>query len=165
MSFRQEDDGIFTGDIVFNNAVLNSACVNDAQVGVAAAIQASKMRHQHRQRYSQELATAASTGSYVIHVFKGATGGVLAFGCGAAVKPSGDGSVTMNLKRGTTVILSSAMTLNSASTNYGVALGTVGTSACTVGDVLVLSIAASTGTAGAVGTGVFAFVDVLEDYQ
>lgn len=165
MAFRIEEDGFFAGAVRFNNATLNAGSVDDDAVASGADIAASKMRHQHRAVYSQELATAASTGSYVIHAFQGQTGGVLAFKCGAAVKPAGDGSVTFNLKRGTTSILTAAVTMNSSSTNYAFAAGTISTSACTVGDVLVLTITSSTGTAGTVANGIFAYADVLEDYQ
>jgi hypothetical protein len=165
MTFHSEDDGFFAGAVRFKNVKLNSGAVDNAAVNSSADIAASKMTHQHRATHTQELATTPTTGSYVIHAFHGATGGVLAAKFGMAVKPTGDGTVTLNLLNKTTSILSEAITLNSSSTNYTFQAGTIATSAATAGDVIVLSIASSTGTAGTCGGGLFAYADVLEDYQ
>lgn len=160
---RLEEDIFFAGACRFKDITVNDGAIGDAAIASGADLAASKLKHVHRAVYSQELATTPTTGTYVIHSFQ-ADGGMLAFKVGCAVKPSGDGTVTLNLLRNTTSVLAAALTLNSSSTNYTFQAGSISTTACTAGQVLALSIASSTGTAGTCGSGIFAYADILEDY-
>lgn len=163
MSNRIEGNLYVAGSLSCTSMGIPPATVDDAAVEPAAGIAASKLEHRYKAGYSQAIAAAATTGSYVIHSFS-ATGGVEAFKAACATKPAGDATVTLNLLNGTSSILTAAVTLNSSSTNYTFQAGTISTSACTAGNVLVLSIAASTGTGGTLANGLFAYADVVEDY-
>jgi len=165
MAFRSEEDGYFAGAVRFKAAILNDGAISDDQVASGADLAASKLKHVHRATYGQAIAASPTTGAYTIHAVKGATAGVLEFKTCLATAPTGDGSVTVDCLNGTASLLSAAVTLNSSSTAYTFQAGTVSTSAATVGDVIVISITKSTGTAGTCGSGLMAYADLVEDYD
>jgi hypothetical protein len=135
--------------------------VTDTEVAPAAGIQASKLQHEHRTDYGQPNAAATSE-ARVVHVVQGATGKVKAFAAGAIVKAVGDSTVTVDLRKNGTTVLSSAVTLNASGANYTPVAGTVSVTTLAAGDVLTVVITISAGT-GTLPTGVYASLDLVED--
>ena len=162
MAFRIEDDGQFRGAVTVLEALLNSGCVSNAQVATNAAIAASKLEHRHRAVYSQESATAAVDGNYVVHVVKGATGTIQAFACGVVVACVGVATIDVDLLKNGVSILTAAVTIDNGDAAYAIVAGTIDTDTLLVDDVLEVSIDETTG-GGTQGKGVFAYVDIDED--
>lgn len=166
---RIESDVFVAGNIAANSVTLPNGTVDDDAVLAAAGVAATKLEHQHEITFAQAN-TAAASETKIVHRAHGATGEVIAVKAGSIAKCTGDGSVTVDMVKcnsgGTTSVLTGVITLNSSSTNYVPSAGTVkadGSEDLVAEDLLKIVLTASTGTAGTVGTGMFASVIVRED--
>jgi len=136
--------------------------IQDADIAASANLDPTKMRHQYCSVFAQANSAAASDTGRVIHVVKGATGTVVAFRAGSIVAATGNATVTVDLKKNGTTMLSAVITLDSSNVAYILEEGTLSVTAVVAGDVLTLVIVATVGT-GALPTGLFAEVVVRED--
>ena len=141
---------------------LTPGTVQDADLAGSANLDPTKMRHQYCAVFAQANSAAASDTGRVIHVVKGATGTVVAFRAGSIVAATGNATVTVDLKKNGTTMLSAVITLDSSNTAYVLEEATLSVTAVVAGDVLTLVIVATVGT-GALPTGLFAEVVVRED--
>lgn len=158
---RLEGSYYFTGNLSALSMTIPDGAIGNSQVAAGAAIDPLKLRHQHRHTFSQPN-TAASSETRVVHVVYGVTGSVVRFEAGSIVKAVGDSTVTVDLKKNGTTVLSAPITLNNASTNRGVQSATISVPALADNDVLEVTTVATIGT-GTLPTGVYASLTVHED--
>ena len=116
--------------------------MGNAAVQAAAGINASKLEHQYQPVVSQALGVDAASEARVIHVVKGATADVVAFRAGAVTPAGATTTVTVDLKKNGTTILSGVITLDNSQAAYELesAAGFTSTDLVT-GDVLTVHFA------------------------
>jgi hypothetical protein len=139
--------------------------VSNSHVAASADIDATKLEHQHVRSYAQEGSTLAATERRVLHVVRGATGTVVEFLATLRVAAIGDSTVTVNLLKNGTTILTANISLDSGDAAYSISSAAGYTSTSLVqGDVLEVSITATAGT-GTLPKGITAELVVREDAQ
>ena len=163
MASTIEGDQFFKGSVTMRSVTLPDGCVDDDAIEASAGVDADKLEHQHRRGWSQPNTTATSE-TRVLHVVHGATGSVVAFEAGSTVANIGAATVTLDLKKNGTSILTSVITLDNANTAYVVEAGAIATASLVDGDVLTVVIVATAG-GGTLATGVFCSLTVREDAQ
>jgi hypothetical protein len=136
--------------------------VVDADLSASANLSATKMQHQYCPLFAQANSAAASDTGRVIHVVKGATGTMVAFRAGSIVAATGNATVTIDLKKNGTTMLTAVITLDNANTAYIAEDAALSVTALAAGDVLTLVIVATVGT-GVLPTGLFAEAILRED--
>lgn len=136
-------------------------CIKNASIEADAGIDADKLEHRFTRGWSQPNTTATAE-TRTIHVVYGATGNVVAFRAGSIAKCVGDSTVTVDLKKNGSSILTSVITLDSGNTNRVVEAATISSASLAVGDWLEIVIAISAGT-GTLATGVYAEAIIDED--
>lgn len=141
---------------------LSSGSVTDAAVLSNAGIDADKLEHRHRITYSQESGTTSATEDKIIHVVHGTAGTVNAFEAGSVTLCTGAGTITVDLHKNGSTILSAPITLDTGNTVYVTESGTISSASLSDGDVLEVVVVATAG-GGSVGNGVFASVEIDED--
>lgn len=152
------------GNINSRTMSIPAGTVEDDDVKAAAGLAASKLEHQHQKVYAQESSAAAAAEDRVVHVVYGATGSIVGFEAGSVVACVGDSTITIDLHKNGSSILSAAIVLDSTNTAYIVETGAIDTSTLADGDVLEIVITVSAGT-GTLGKGLFASVILREDAQ
>jgi hypothetical protein len=131
--------------------------------GAGANLSPSAMQHEHRAVYAQPNA-AATTETKVLATVRGATGTLKSFVAGSIVAALTTATVTLDLKKNGTTVLSAPITLDNANTARVVEAATISNATLTAGDVLeVVATAAASG--GTLPTGVFAELRWIEDYS
>lgn len=155
-----EGDLRVRGTFVADTMTLPNNSVGSDQVTSSSPINADKVIHQYAPCWSQPNTTATAE-TRVIHVARG-PGTIEAFRAGSIAKCVGDSTVTVDLKKNGTTVLSAVITLDSGNTNRVVEAGTLsGSPTVVAGDVLEVVIAISAGT-GTLATGVFCQAIVRE---
>lgn len=159
-------ESVISGDLVVRGRVvpqqisLPADCVQTGQVPTGANLSQSKLQHRHTVSRSQNGTAAAETRSLYRAVLPGTVLNVIVGSIAAAI---GDSTVTVDIKKNGTTILSSPVTLNSSNTaRVGVAATLSGTPALVAGDWLETVVTVSAGT-GTLPTGLFIQVQVSED--
>jgi hypothetical protein len=163
MSNRIEGDTYVNGNLAAQTVTLPASAVTNASVVALAGISASKLQHQHRQVYSQPNTTATAV-TQVIHHVVGATGTVQAFSAGSIAIAVGAATVTVDLKKNGSTMLTGVITLDSANTAYVAEAGTLAGTSVVAGDVLTIVTTATAG-GGTIATGLFVSVTINEDAQ
>lgn len=135
--------------------------ITDAAVSSVAGIGAEKLEHQYEKVYSQPNTTATAE-TRIIHVVHGDTATVLEFEAGSIVACVGAATITVDLKKNGTTILSGVITLDSGNTAYVTEAGTISSPSLVDGDVLTIVTTATAG-GGTIGTGFFCSVKLRED--
>lgn len=158
---RISGDFYYAGEVKLADVDLPASCVSNSHIDSSAAIAASKLQHQHPVHWQQPN-TAATTETRVIYRCYGATGTILGVYAGSIAKAVGDSTVTVDVKKNGTTILTGVITLDNANTNRVAEAGTLSVTTLAAGDVLEVVITATVGT-GTLPTGVFATVTVKED--
>ncbi len=160
---RVEGDVYVNGNLSSKTATPAAGSVVDASVGAAAAIDATKLQHQHRLVLGQ-TGTATSVTQPIYHCY-GATGTVIAIYAGSIAIAVGGATVTVDLKKNGSSILTGVITLNSSSVaRIGQAGTLTGSTSLVAGDVLeVVTVATAAG--GTIPTGLFVAVTVNEKAQ
>lgn len=157
------DEHIHFRSATFTTITLPGSTVGNSQILAGAGIEAEKLEHHHSITENQPN-SAATTETRVIHSVYGATGDVLAFEAGSIVAATGNATVTLDLKKNGTTILTGVVTLDSGNTAYIVEAGSIDTAPVVDGDVLEVVIVATIGT-GALPTGLFYNLRLNEDAQ
>lgn len=163
----------FSGDSTFRDGVVNMAgatavvlpanTVGDAGVTAASPLNTTKTRRRFNKGYAQNVgAAAASVTGVVVHVVYGAVGTVIAVRAGVVVAAVGAATVTIDIKKNGTTILTAVITLDVANTIYIVEAGSVSVSGLVAGDVLTAVLVATAG-GGTLPQGVFVDVVIDED--
>lgn len=144
---RLEGDYYFAGSVTFASlAAPNSSWGND-NIAAAAGIAASKLQHQNEiavglTKHTEDAATLRR----VIHIPYGATATVLSFHAGATVAAGAGCSITVQLKKNGSSILTSAITVDDGDAAFAlVAAAGFTSTALVAGDVLEAEIASVTG--------------------
>jgi len=164
MSFRIEEPGQFRGTVVFLDLKPNDGSIKKEHVEAGAGIEASKLEHQHRAVYAQESATSAADEARTVHVVHGTAGTLLAFKAGSVVANIGDSEIAVDLLVNGVSVLTAVITLDSGDAAYAVVAGVIDDDTLSAGDVIEVSVDGTVGT-GTLGKGVFAYVDLEEDYD
>ena len=105
--------------------------------------------------------TAATTETRTLAVILGTTGTAVTFKAGSIAKAVGDSTVTVDLKKNGSSILSAVITLDNANTNRVLEAGTISSTSLAVGDWLETVITATVGT-GTLPTGVFVQLELKQ---
>lgn len=147
-SSRVEGNLHVTGTLTAEGLVPSAGSVTDNSVLAGANVAATKLEHQYI--VTEDLcnhATAAAAVRKVIHVVRGATGSVVAFGAGSTVIAVSSGTATITLKKNGSTILSGSIVLDSSNTvNVLEAAPGFTSTALVVGDVLEAEITAVAST-------------------
>src|SRR4051812_43197707 len=107
-------DWIHSGEHRFDTApVVPDASFGDAQIGTTNPIQATKLKHQHQQQYAQVHGASAVTERKSVHVARSA-GDVVAIHAGVVVAAVGAATVTVDLRKNGTTVLTAVVTITSA---------------------------------------------------
>lgn len=124
--------------------VVPDASFGNAQIDAANPIDQTKLKHQYIQVYAQPHGTAAVTERKVNHVAR-STGTVEAIEAGIVVAAAGAATVTVDLRKNGTTILSAVITINNTHVAYQEVAGTISSAAYVVGDVFELVVTATAG--------------------
>lgn len=140
-----------------------SGSITNASVVALAGIAASKLQKRTYAQYAQLHGTAATTVRIVIHRVKGATGTINSFKCLTSVLNIGAATISVQLKKNGSNILSSATVLDTGNTAF-IAEDAAGftSSALVAGDVLEVDITATAG-GGTLGQGFYCVAEIDED--
>jgi len=140
-----------------------AGAVDDQAVAANADITSTKIEHQHRPIYAQESATTAIAETRTIHVVRGTSGKVDDFRAGSIVAATGNATMTVDLKKNGTTVLSAAIVLDSTNTARVPEAAVIDPNAqdLVVDDVLEIAITVAAGT-GALGQGLFAVPTIRE---
>ena len=148
------------GQLFADEMSLPANSVGDLEVGSSSPITADKLIHQYAPTFAQANTTAASE-TRVIHVARG-PGTIVGFRAGSIVACAGAATITADLRKNGTTVLSAVITLDNANTARVVENGTLsGTPTVVNGDVLEVVIVATAG-GGTLGTGLFAQAIIRE---
>jgi hypothetical protein len=131
-----------------------NADVSNARVIPAAGISASKLQHQHWKTYAQPGGSTTATQRFTIHVGTGTAGTVLGFIAGQIVASLTTATVSVDLKKNGTSILSAPIALGTTAA-YVTLAATISSAAYVAGDVFEVVVTASA-SGGTLGEGVFA---------
>lgn len=133
----------------------------DGQVQAGANIGGAKTVARMRRGYANESATTAVTETRVIHVSH-ATGILIGLKCGLIVANVGAATVTFDLKKNGSSILTGVVSFSSADAARAVKDGTLSVTTAVVGDIFEVTITATAG-GGTLGKGAFASL-LLDEY-
>lgn len=160
-------DLIVTGNISAKTMTPAANSVNDASVQTPSsgsnAVSALKIQSMPRIRYAQPN-TTATTETRVLHRVYGGTAKVSAFHIGSIGATVGSDTVTADLQKNGTTILTGVVTLTSATAAYGSVSASLAAGALSLvaGDVLTVILTA-THSSGTLPTGVFVEAVLIED--
>lgn len=135
--------------------------IDNAAIEPDAGVLATKLEHQYKPTYAQ-VGTALSNAAQVIHIVRGATGTLVRFRAGSILANVGDSTVTIDLKKNGTTMLSAPITLDSGDAAYDLIEATLASSVLVADDVLSITVVATVGT-GTLATGLFVEAEIRED--
>lgn len=136
-----------------------SGTVDNAAVSASAAIATTKLNHRHQASYAQPN-TTATTETRTLHVCR-AAGTIMEFVAGSIAACAGAATITLDLKKNGTSVLTTILTLDNANTARVHEAAVLNSSLTTVaaGDWLEVVITATAG-GGTLGTGLFCSVQI-----
>lgn len=164
MGMSQHDgDHYFNGNLAAKTMTIPASSVTNSMVAAGAAIDPSKVKQRRYPSYSQVHGSAAATVRIPFYRCKGATAMINALRALVVVIPVGAATVSIQLKKNGSNILSSALVIDSANVAHTMEAAAGFTSAALVqGDVLELDITATAG-GGTLPQGLYVEADVDED--
>lgn len=130
-----------------------AGCITDAAVSSASPLQTSKTQHRTHAKWGQPN-TTATTETRTVYVNNGTTGTLIGFRAGSIVACLSTASITVDLKKNGTSMLTGVITLNSSSVARVAQAAALASSALVAGDWLEVVITATAG-GGTLGTGFF----------
>lgn len=158
-------DTYINGNLASKTFTPPAGSITNAAVAAGAGIAASKLQHRFRPGHSQVHGSNASAERRVIHVVRGATATINSMRAGCSVAATGDSTVSINLyKNGSSILTGGTpITLSIADAAYALdAPGGFTSTALVQGDVLEIVETVSAGT-GTLPQGVFSVVELDED--
>jgi hypothetical protein len=156
-----QGDVYVAGNLSASTQSVPANAITDTQVAAGAGISATKSNRFVQPEYAQPN-TTATTETKVLHTVRAVGGGTVAeFAVGSIVAAIGAATVTFDLKKNGTSILSGVVTLNSSSTAYVIQIASISTPTVAQGDVLSVVITA-TASGGTLPTGIFCSLRVNE---
>lgn len=159
-----QGDLVVTGNLSAGTQQLPASSVNNAAIAAGVLgnfIDPSKIESRLARFYAQPN-TTATTETRAIHYTVGATGVLQTFQAGSIAVAVGAATVTIDLKKNGTSVLTAVITLNSSSTARAAASATFSSTAIVAGDELEIVITA-TASGGTLPTGVFVNLLLNED--
>lgn len=149
------------GTLIPDVLTIPAGTVRNADVSASAAIAATKLVNRHTAVWAQPN-TAATTETRAIHLAQLA-GTVNSVKAGSIAAAIGNSTVTVDVKKNGTTILTGVITLDNANSARVAEAGTIsgGTVAVAAGDVLEVVLTATIGS-GTLPTGVFVAVEIDE---
>ncbi len=161
----------FDGDVFVRGTIYSSAqtypagSILDAAIASGANIGAAKLQFQRKIIYvNAASATSATAETKVVFICNAAAGAtVVSFRAGCAVANIGAATVTVDLKKNGTTILSAPISLSSSQAAYAAVAAAFASTALVTDDVLEVVITATAG-GGTLGKGLFAELIIKENY-
>jgi hypothetical protein len=145
-----QGDVLVTGNLSASSFNAPSNSVSNSSVIAGAQIDYSKLVHEVSIPLCTVEGTAVVTSSYPVFIARTATT-LVAFNVAIVTPPTTSDTITVDLRNhyggGNTSLLSSVVTLNSATTTYTMVTGTLASTSILAGSVLEIVITA-TGTSG-----------------
>lgn len=162
MASRIEGDIQYTGNIRFSGDVqLPADVVGDSHWDADDPLAYTNQQQKIAKHYSQSGTIASAT--VPIHVVHGTTGGAIAIKAGSISACTGPATVTIDLKKNGTTVLTGVITLDNGNTARVMEAGTlVASPTNAAGDFYELVITA-TASSGTLGTGLMVAVWFYED--
>lgn len=145
---------VFADEVVFNGTMrarstvaLPANCVGDSQVSASSPLAVEKVDHQYILTDGQNHGSAATAQRKCIHIARGA-GTIVAFRVSQLVAAVGDSTVTIDLYKNGSSILTGTITINNGQAARALTSGTLSSSTVAADDVfeVVQTISAGTGT-------------------
>jgi hypothetical protein len=161
------NDYVFTGSVTFVGQVsITGGYITNTAVAAAAGIAASKLQHQHQPVVSSaDQNTTIASSRQVIHCCRGATATITSFNaCLTVLANAGAATVTVDLLKNGTTILTAPISISSADAIRSLEAGTLSSSSLVAGDILEVDVVATAG-GGTLGKGLLAVLNVREDAQ
>lgn len=160
---RLEGDVVITGTLHVQTGVnLPAGALGNADIEAAAGVAASKSTQHHSKKVSQ--AGTAVTATEIIHVVAGLEGTLKFFKATNIAACAGSSTVTVDLKKNGTTVLSAVITLDSATGDRGEEVAILSSTSVVADDVLEVVITANQSGTDALASGVYAELRVDEDY-
>lgn len=162
---RIESDLFVNGSLaVSGSVVLPTASIADAQLAANAAVSVAKQQHLLiATAVLCDHATNAATKRVQQHRVRGATATLLKFGVAASVAATGDSTITVDLKKNGSSILSATISLTSATAAHTLKEPAgYSSTALVAGDVLEAEITAVSAGTGTLPKGVACYLEVDE---
>lgn len=153
MSATLRDSDVLGGTMRPDVFIPPSGCITDDAV-VAAALLAYTKLQQMRVESGNQPNSAATTETRTMAVVVGATGSILSFKAGSIAIAVGAATVTLDLKKNGTTVLSAPITLDTGNTARILESATISVPGLVVGDWLEVVITATAG-GGTLPTGLF----------
>ncbi len=148
------NDELHTGQHQFEKApIVPAGSFGDTQIGTTNPIDATKLKHQYIDKIAQAAGSAAANERRVVHIARSA-GSVTAIEAGITTAAVGDSTVTIDLKKNGSSILTSVITINSTHAAYAKVSGAIASGTYAVGDVFEIVAVTTVGT-GTLPQGLF----------
>jgi len=172
----QSVQSVLRGDIVLQGTLTPSGlnvpagAVDDDAIKSAAAIAATKLQHQHVLKHSQAQDSFVTSAKDPLYIVRGLTATVVDIEVMCLGAPSGDKTITVDLKKANTgnkdgaTILSSTISYDAAKSDAEVVKGTISSANLVDGDVLIVWVTVG-GTTGNDAKGLVVTVTVREDAE
>jgi len=155
------------GNLTSNSLTVPAGTVLNSHVGAAAAIDETKLEHQHRIHYGGYNVMVMPIVA-VVYVCHGDTATVLEVEAGTQTVCTGNSTITVTISRhraSVTATEVASIVLDADNTVFLAEADSSLTNTSMVdGDVLVVSVAVSPGT-GSLGTGLFVSITLAEDSE
>ena len=164
MADSMHDGNLYVnGNLASKTFTPASGSIKNSSIEASAGIAASKLQHRFRVGHAQVHGSNASAERRVCHVVRGATATINSMRAGNVVAATGDSTVTIDLKKNGSTILSATIQLDTGNAAYALEAPSGFTSTALVqGDVLEIVQTVSAGT-GTLPQGVFTVVEIDED--
>lgn len=156
-----QGDYYFPGAVRIGTLVIPDSAVGDQQFNAADPLTAAKQQHQYVEKFTQASGSNAAAETRVVH-HAHAGGTVAAVHVGSVVAATGNSTVTVDVKKNGTTILSSTIVLDNGNTAYVSEAGTVSVSSYIAGDTFTVVVSVSAGS-GTLPQGLFVAVVFRED--
>lgn len=165
MSNTIDGNTYINGSLSARSMAIPANTLTDSGVNASAAIQATKMQHQHTKHFTQVTGSVATTERRPIHSVYGATGTIVSFRAALTVVCAGAATISIRLKKNGVNIDTAALVLDNANAafTFESAAGFTSTS-LVAGDILEVDITATAG-GGTLGQGVICELVTREDAQ
>lgn len=159
---KVDGDLYVSGNLRVDSLTLPYNCVGDQQISASAGLIAyNKTQKQRACKYSQKYGTAVASERNGIHIGLG-SGTITGFFAALAVPCAGAATVTVDLLKNGTTVLSGVITFNSGVAAFASAIGTISSASYASGDVYEVSVTATAG-GGTIGQGLTVMLYTTEN--
>lgn len=169
LALQVNGDARVDGDFSARTMSIPAAAISNLQMASSAAVEATKLQHQHTLTFYIPPATAITAQTIPLWICRGLTASIIAIQAAivGTIATGADRTVTVDLKAGNAggayaTVLSSTIGFTNVSALRTVGAGVISTPAMAVGDSLQLAVAVA-GAAGNQALGLLVTVTVRED--